>query len=368
MFSESIEFRGFDALRWARLARLIDDEHRRPLPPGPPGVLLLRRGGRVVKALHTHRGRLPVAELSVMETLHETARAISARWVISVDLDAVEAVVEEAAATFQVGGDLLDLALALGAAAERERDAGRLEIWPDLFEGVKQPSREALDKVFDIILPPRTSAMVYLFDGQELAAEIICARGPKEIVLIGGHEALETGPPPRRWREDYRRLLEAAERTFGKPSLGVFMSLDSATALLQGRDELSGALARRDLILDPLPLWLAGPMGVVAVKSVVDVGLRAGAQIAERAKPSGLAGRLAGRVAGKVAGRVKRRLDDRLRQVEHVGERLRQAGAFDRVEQTVGKLRAKTDLNEILGFDPIVLGRRVGELLRSDEK
>lgn len=351
MITDSIEFRGFDGARYANLTGLA----RGRGGAGPPGLVLLRRDGQVVLAHHTHRGRLEAGEVSGEGTLEEEAQRQGARWAVAVDGEALEAIHESVAGAFRVGGDGVEMALLLIEAAGREVEAGRLELTPNLVEGVGLPSRRTLDRVLDIVFPPGSTVLIYVFDGPRLFGEVVLARGPRQITLIGGHDVLESGPPPRRWREDYKRLLSAAERELGPPSLGVFVSVDVARAWMRGDRSVdpSRALARKDLILDPLPMWLAGPLGVAAVRGVMEAGRKAGTELVERVRPTGLAGKL----AGKVAGRMRR----------EVSERLHQSGAVHRVEEQVDRFKRRADLGEVLGFDPFLLGRRLAEFWREGE-
>lgn len=352
MLSERIEFRDIDGVRFTRLSRLLWSSESEP-PRPPPIVLFLRRGAQIVAVLHTRRGRVPLEEVGEGD-LEAMTKRLEARLGVSVELDAFRRIHESASGATFIGDDLADLILNLVVAGEREKIAGDLELWPDVFEGIKPPTRRALQQVFDTILPANSSILFYVFDGTSLDSEIIISRGERDIVLIGGHDSLQMGPPPRQWRRDYRRLLEAAERRVGGAALGVFVEKETALAVIRGepRGDISKALGRRDLIIDPFPVWLAGPLGAAAMKSVVSAGRRAGEQLVERVKPKGFAGRLAGRMAGKVAGRVRSR----------VSEGLKRTGAAERVEQTVGMLKKRVDLGDFLGFDPFRLGRRIGEV------
>lgn len=366
MISEAVEFRDFDGARYYNLARLFRGDLSQTGPGneapsfvvGPRGLLVLKRRGQIVKVRHTHRGRLDPEELGELTSLAETATRHGARWIVVADGEALEEVNETASSTLGVGHDMVDLVLAVLESFASQLEAGRVTIWPNLFEGVRVPSRDALRRFFDTVLPPGTTFLLYVFDGQALWAEVICARGDQGIVVIAGHDALECGPPPWRWREEYKQLLTASAERFGPPSLGIFVSLEAAREILlgsRGGGELPRAMARRALIFDPLPPWLAGPLGIMAVRDAVQVGRRAKDRLVDKVAPRGLGATMASRVAGRVADKVR----------SSIGDRLRQAVPLDRVEQTVSKLKSRADLGEILGFDPFVLGGNLLDLVRS---
>lgn len=365
MISKSVEFRDFNGTRYHNLeglfrgdlARTDSAQEARAPGVGPRGLLVLKRRGRVVKVRHTHLGRLDPEGLGDLSSLADAAARHGARWIAVADGEALEEINEAASATLRVGHDMVDLALALLGEFETQIEKGRVSIWPNLFEGVRLPSRNALRRLFDVVLPPGTTFLLYIFDGEALWAEIICARGEHQIMVIAGHDALECGPPPWRWRDEYKMLLTASAERFGPPALGIFLSLDAAREILSGSwggGELPKALARKELIFDPLPPWLAGPLGVMAIRDAVQVGRKARGRLVDKVAPRGMGARLAGRVAGRVADKVK----------SSIGDRLRNAVPLDRVEQTVNKLRSKADLGEILGFDPFVLAGNLLELAR----
>jgi len=221
-------------------------------------------------------------------------------------------------------------------------------IWPDIFKGIRPPTREVLERVFDVVLPPKTSALFYVFDGTELFAELLVVRGASQLILIAGHDALDIGPPPRHWQEGYKDLIKACTERFEQPSVGVFVSRRAFVGLFREEVKLSDAMARKELILDPLPLWLAGPLGLTALRDVVEVGRHATSQMIERFAPYGLGAR----VAGKMAGRLK----------QAIGDRVRDRAPIKKAEASWARLRQQTNLSEILGFDPTILIERLKKL------
>lgn len=357
MLAERIEFRDFDAVRVGNLGRLVASG---PWSGGglgrgngPAGLIVLRRSGRVVKALRTGRGPIEPGPVAAAASLSEAAGLVGARWAVAVDVEALVAANEAASARLAVGCDLVDLLYEIVRALADQAAAGRLEVWPEIFEGIKVPPRDAIARLFDTALPPHTSALAYVFEGSTLRAELICVRGAREVATLAGHDALRCGPPPGRWREGYGQLLEAARRELAPPSIGVFVELEALRRLMgtTGDGELPRALARRDLIIDPLPPWLAGPLGALAARDAVEAGRRVGERLLRRVG-EGMGPRATGlgaAIAGKVA------------------DRLRRAAPIERVGETVERLRKSADLTELLGFDPLRLGARLIELCRSDD-
>jgi hypothetical protein len=358
MISADAELRDFLGERLHHLSGLLSRKHGES--PGslpiPPGVILLRSDdGLPAKILHTRLGRIAPGSIHPDELtdLPRLANRLEARWIVSTEGGALTSINETASADLRPGQDMVDFWLCLARAAACEIEAGRITYWPDPFEGIALPSREALDRAFDALLPPNSSALLYVFDGPSLYAEAIVVRGSREIELVAGHDALEIGPPPLQWREGYRDLLKAAEARLAKPSVGVFVTLEAARAIASGKrsGELPKALARRELIVEPAPYWLAGPLGAVAVRDAVEVGRKARAQISERLDHAGLGGRLfkrGGRLAGQVGGAL--------------ADRLRQTAPMKKVEERVSSIQGPTDFEDLLGFDPFMVARKIREI------
>lgn len=350
MIADHVEFSGFDP---ERVANLLDLAGRGPagpeaLLPGPPGLLVLKRGSRALKLVHTRTGRLGPAGVDLSAGLETLGRARGARWVLAAEEEAVNRATEEASGRLSPGADIVDFGLELGRALLSELEGGGIDLWPPLFDGVRVPARRDLERALDVVIPPRSCVLFYVFSGGTLHAEAICARGDRQIETIAGHGALGI-PVPARWRDEHRVLLEAAGRRFGPPALGVFASLDAVRALARGEveaGELPRLAARKELIVDPSPPWLAAPLGLAALRGAVEVGKRAGERLAKRADPTGLGARLASRVGGALR------------------DRLRGSAVVERVEQRVGSIASAADLSEHLGFDPFVLAGRVAALLR----
>lgn len=359
MFAEDTQFRDFQGERLRRFASLI------PQRSGD-GLLILCDGeDRVLKAHHTSSGRVDPESLkaTALDDLAPLAESEKVGWIVLASTSALASLNEAASAALKPGGDLVDVGICMARAAVEEARAGGIRYWPDLFEGLELPSRTVLDRVFDTLFTPETTALLYIFDGSELYTEGIVLRGKTDIEAIVGHEALAAGPPPKRWREDYKEILKQAEKKLGAPSLGVFVSLDAAQSILAGKrpGELARAMARKDLIIDPLPFWLAGPIGAVAVRDAVSVGRRASAQIAERLDGGGLGGRLAkkgGKLAGRLAGRMKGKL----------AGKLKEATPLRKVGRKVEDLRKQADLQELLGFDPFKIGTRLMKIWQGGER
>jgi hypothetical protein len=348
MISDRIELRGFDEERLANLVGLAGTPGRGSSAAWAPGLVVVRSGHSVVKALHTTRGRLDPAAVSLDLDLPALASGHAARWVVVAEVAALGDAFEATAGRLMPGCDLVELMLELVRSLGAEVEAGRVAMWPALTEGVTVPDRSSVERAFDLVLPPQRSALLYVFDSDALHAEVICVRGLRDVELLAGHDALGVGPPPRDWRGRHKEVLDAIARNMEPPAVGAFLSLDAVRSLRDGLAPagLSALVRSRELIIDPLPLWLSAPLGLAAARGALEAGRRTGSRLARAMDPHGRGARLADRLASAVKARV--------RSSEVAGQ----------IEGAITQIGAGADLTSLLGFDPFALAGRLSALLR----
>ncbi len=150
-----------------------------------------------------------------------------------------------------------------------------------------------------------------LFDGGELWTSCALRRGSSggfDWVMGPDEIRRDMGLLAGDWRRDYRHLARAIERKVGKLSLGVFAETSTFRALEV--DATPGAWARavaiRDVILAPVPVALAIPLGIDAGRAAVSALTRAADRAEGLAVVSPLLGVLRGAVqqAAEVAGLI----------------------------------------------------------------
>lgn len=275
MLSPDVRFEGFTAtdhkrfLSLFRPARASGEKGDAERPRG--GIVLLRdeRGPR--KLLHTKVGRLRLED--VREdwplTAEELARRHDASWAFIVEMGALERIMDRFGTQCRRGDDLTVQTLLLLSVARAELLAGALELWPSRLAGVPLPTPAVVRRTLDAVCPPGQTMLLGLFEAGELWTSVAVRRSP-----IGGFDLIQ-GPDELRaemgllagdWRRDFRHLVRAVEHRVGPLSLGCF----SETSIFRRLevDPTPGAWARavavRDVILSPVPVALAVPLGIDA--------------------------------------------------------------------------------------------------------
>jgi hypothetical protein len=292
---------GFDARSWHRLVTLVAPglssraPHEFDARAAEEGgtLLVLYHGERILRAVHTHRGVVAAGAWPGRDDLGALAQAHGARFVLAAEAGAVEELYERIGARVRLDDDLATtVLLALGAARELE-DEGQLHLWPRLVDQrIPLPTATVLKRTFDFVLPDGRAALVALFDGDAIDTAVLAIRRGATLERVLGPEVLRevVGPLGGDFRRDYRVIRPAVERAFGPLAFGVFAETATVHALL--RDERAGvwaeAIAARDVIMDPMPAWLAmaAGAGVVRAAAARSKGLMAGLGILGALNPT----------------------------------------------------------------------------------
>jgi hypothetical protein len=153
---------------------------------------------------------------------------------------------------------------------------GDVILWPEFFTVALRLDAESMRRFMDIVFPPRTSMILYLFRKQAVHSSLIAVRGEDGIEKVTGHwsviDQLGTYHP---WREGYPRILEAVQHVHGTPCLGFFGEVEAVTEMLASprSGQLSRAILERSVIMDPMPGWMAATLGVDAISRAARMSL-----------------------------------------------------------------------------------------------
>lgn len=295
MLAADVRFEGFTQSDWSRVLSLFrpraaGGKERDPDRPRG-GVIAVHSEGRLRKLLHTQAGRLRLDDVSPVWPIspQELARRHHASWAISMEAGSLENVMERFGARVNRRDDFTAQSLLFISLVREEMLAQRIHLYPARLSGIPVPSKGVVAGTLDAVCPRGESMLIGLFDAGELWTCVALRRGAS-----GGFDWI-VGPDEIRrdmgllagdWRRDYRHLTRAIEHKVGKLSLGVFAEMATVRALEV--DPSPGAWARavaiRDVILSPVPIALAIPIGIDAGRA----GFSALMGVAERA--GGLAG------------------------------------------------------------------------------
>jgi hypothetical protein len=291
-----VRFEGFTATDWSRVLSLFRPRRaagRERDPERPRGLVVAVHGeGRLRKLLHTEVGRLRLEDAARDWPLdaEELARRHHASWAITLEIGALERIMERFAERARRGDDLTAQTISVVALAREEVVAGRIGLWPRRLRGVPIPSPGVVRGTIDSVCPVGRVVLIGLFEEGELWTSVALRRAEDGFDLVLGPDEVraDMGLLAGDWRRDYRHLARAVEERAGPLALGCYA--EAATVQRLEVDPSPGAWARavavRDVILAPLPAPLAIPLGIDAGRAALGA-LRS---VAERMDPVGVVG------------------------------------------------------------------------------
>jgi len=157
-----------------------------------------------------------------------------------------------------------------------KKQAGKT-VWtePPLLDLLPAPAYEPLQRTFDLLVPDRSAMVAYVIedDRRRVHASIIAVKARGDITRAATHRAIDDviseADLARDWHKSYRRVLEAVEERFAKPSLAVFVERSTLLGVLTGpSDQLARELNAKRVVIDPAPAWLLGLTGGAAVAAM----------------------------------------------------------------------------------------------------
>jgi hypothetical protein len=268
MLARDVRFEGFTAEDWSRLVSIGKDTHPDGSVAAAGGLFIVHDGRRTIKVLHTTRGLLPAVPWPA--PLARLAAGHDARWVVAAQARGLRALGERFARRLR-RNDGLAVQGMLAATILRELTAeGIVGVWP---QWLLVPPRFPLRRTIEALVPSGSTALVAFFDRGQLHTSVTIERSLRGISKIAGPTALRAtlGMLSGDLGRDDRYVIEAAERTFGRVSLGVFAELDVLRAVRSSGSRLAWAkaVATRDIIVRPVRLSLGPPLLADAVAALL---------------------------------------------------------------------------------------------------
>jgi hypothetical protein len=323
-----VELRDLDARHWKNWWRLLVPP--RVLEPTTWALAILDRGTLVHLILRGQGARelvpLPGPDLGA-KTLAAYARTLGVAAVIVVERRLIAELSAEIEAALTLDQDLIAQGLIVLRALKRHVGHG---VWtePALLELLPTPGYEAVQRTFDLLVPDRSAMVAYVIDDDRRAvhASAIAVKSDGDIVRASSHRAIADLVPEaelaRDWDRSYRRVLEAVEHRFARPSIALFAERATVLRVLTGpTDQLARELNAKRVVIDPAPAWLLGLLGGAAFAA------------------------LAGRAASAIAGMLPQSTRDRASAIaSRARDAIKDSGAHPFA---------------LLGFDPIELWSRV---------
>lgn len=273
------------------------------------GLILLTRAGRPVALADVRKGFLPLPAwlgrdaLVDRDVLRRLRRDHRATWAVACGASALRRLDAALSRAFDPSADLVACLLALAHEVRAARMAGEFLFSPALLDDVPIPTANQVRSAFDLVLPDDRTALLYAFGPQGLSFGFAAEKRRGRIVRVAGHDALG-GIAVRgaQWRAAVPRILQETAQRFAPPAVGVFGEEGALRRIVFGTEPaaLPRALATRDLILDPLPPWLAVLLGLDTAAKAAGTAR----SLLRRFDPLGLAERLD---PARLAGDLQRR-------------------------------------------------------------
>jgi hypothetical protein len=280
MLSPELELANIDARHWRNAWKLL-------VPPRvldkPRWALVIVDGtpDRVLKIIvagHDARGSVDTAThpLPGVEPrqLEQYARMLGVGAVIVVDRALVGELSAEIEGALRFDMDFVEQGLVALRALKRHAGAG---LWtePPLLDVLPAPAAEPIQRTFDLLVPDRSALVAYVIedDRARVHTSIIAVKEAGDISRAATHRAIAdlVSEPTfaRDWQHGYKRVLDAVEERFAKPSIALFLERATLMRILTGpSDQLARELNAKHLVIDPSPAWLFGLLGGAAVAAV----------------------------------------------------------------------------------------------------
>lgn len=233
---------------------------------------------KVVIAGHDARGSIDPSSAPLSgvtpKALEAYAKQLGVGAVIVVDRRVIKELSSEIESALRLEQD--GVAQALVALKALKRHAGK-GVWsePALLDVLPSPSFEPIQRTFDLLVPDRSALVAYVIeDGRaRVHTSIIAVKEHGDITRAATHRAIADLVPEaslaRDWDKGYKRVLDAVEERFARPSIALFLERATLMKVLTGpSDQLAREFNAKTVIIDPIPAWLLGLLGGAAMAAM----------------------------------------------------------------------------------------------------
>lgn len=279
MLSPELALTDLDARQWTNWWRLLS-------PPRvldqPRWALAVLDAGVVIKLViaggNNARGAIDPASVPLpgltAKGLAAWAQALDVGAVIAIDRGVIAALSNEIESALRLDQDLVAQGLIALRALKKHSGTG---VWtePPILDLLPAPAFEPLQRTFDLLIPDRSALLAYVIDDDKtrIHSSLIAVKEGGDITRAATHRAIADLIPEaafaRDWHKGHKRLLEAVEERFARPSLAVFLERKTLLDIITGpSDQLARELNAKRVMIDPAPAWLLGLLGGAAVAAM----------------------------------------------------------------------------------------------------
>jgi hypothetical protein len=271
VLSAELELADLDARHWRSWWQLLT-------PPrlSSSWALVLVEHGQVVKLVVRGEGARPPVPLAGMREpqLEAYARTLGVAAVVVIERALIGQLSAEIEASLRLDMDAVAQGLVVLRALKKHAGHG---VWtaPAVLELLPAPSFEAVQRTFDVLIPDRSAMVAYVIDDDRKAvhASIIAVKAHGDIVRAATHRAIDDlvgeAALARDWPRQCKRVVDAVEQRFAKPSVALFVERATLLRIVTGpSDQLAREVNAKHVIIDPAPAWLLGLLGGAAVAAM----------------------------------------------------------------------------------------------------
>lgn len=304
MLSAALELADLDARHWKNWWQLLTPPRVLERPRWAFAILDAGQVTKLVIAGEGARGAIdptsaPLPALTP-KGLEAWAKTLGVGAVIAIERGVIAALSAEIEGALRLDQDLVAQGLVALRALKKHAGAG---VWtePPILELLPAPSFDPIQRTFDLLIPDRSALIAYVIEDvrSRIHSSIIAVKDGGDIVRAGTHRAIADLVPEvgfaRDWSKGHKRVAQAVEERFAKPSLALFLERSTLLGIVTGPpDQLARELNAKRLVIDPAPAWLLGLLGGAAVAAMAGRAASAVARMlpqATRDRASALAGR-----------------------------------------------------------------------------
>ena len=270
MLSPELELAHIDARHWRNWWRLL-------APPGaldePSWALAVVSGSELIKLVVPGRGAIE-GSYPGPAALEPWAKSLGVSALIVVERTLIAELSAEIEGALRSDQDFVAQGLVALRALKRHAGKGLWTV-PALLDVMPAPAYEPMQRTFDLLVPDRSALAMYIIDDdrQRLHSSIIAVKEGGDITRAATHRGIADLVPEatlaRDWHKGYKRVLEAIEERYAKPSIAVFVERATVMRILTGpTDQLARELNAKHVVIDPAPAWLLGLLGGAAVAAM----------------------------------------------------------------------------------------------------
>jgi len=270
VITEDFRFEGFDANAFKRLVQLFGG-NAAPIERMPGLlVIVLDAEGQPCAAMVTGRGPVDVGAFEGPEQLAELCARLNVLAAVLIEDGALTELVENAAEAMRFDEDYVQHWLSMVRATRALEDDGRILWWPRRSH-LPIPTPAMLNRAIDLVLPPRRSFVIALWEGETLWTGCAIERADKDLTrMVGPDFLLEwAGPLAGDFRRDHRTLTRAVSTAMAPVHLGLFAQREAFQALLRSAEPgaWATAVAMRDIIIAPAAPYVHVALGADALRA-----------------------------------------------------------------------------------------------------